>query len=565
MKIKCLLLLLIVGLFPFSQPILAQFADSVVDYRPGTDVDPRYAHPSAALGEPSRFTPGAFGGPVDVFDAAYLTNQVVSIGPGGAITLQFRDAIRADPSHPFGLDFIIFGNAGFVITNGDYSGGGITDGSLYGNNSGSSRVSVSKDGITFYLLNPSVAPTVDTWFPTDGAGDFFLPVSPSLKASDFSGKNLEQISALYAGSGGGAGFSLGWAQDQNGQGVIVDSAQFVRVESIGGKFEIDALAAVDPSLREIRQDFATDPLVQGWSLFGDSNLFHWNPILQNLEVTWDSSRPNSYFQFPLETLLTRTDDFSVALDLQLNDIAGGSNPAKPAPMQLAFGFQNRSEAESARFNRATGSDSPDLVEFNFFPDTGFGPTVWPAVYSTNSAMNYNGSGDFSLFDLPVGVPMHIVLSYASSNQTVTATVTTNGILAGPVTSARLATQSSSFGGPFTQFQVDTFAISSYTDGGVPAGPYASSILAHGVVDNIAVTIPPQPIRHESHSLSNGHWEQAFISRTNWNYVLQATTNLKTWTNLGSPQPGTGGRMVLQDLQAGTVPYRFYRTEASHRN
>jgi hypothetical protein len=329
--------------------------------------------------------------------------------------------------------------------------------------------------------------------------------------------------------------------------------------------EIDALAAVDPSLREIRQDFATDPLVQGWSLFGDSNLFHWNPILQNLEVTWDSSRPNSYFQFPLETLLTRTDDFSVALDLQLNDIAGGSNPAKPAPMQLAFGFQNRSEAESARFNRATGSDSPDLVEFNFFPDTGFGPTVWPAVYSTNSAMNYNGSGDFSLFDLPVGVPMHIVLSYASSNQTVTATVTTNGILAGPVTSARLATQSSSFGGPFTQFQVDTFAISSYTDGGVPAGPYASSILAHGVVDNIAVTIPPQPIRHESHSLSNGHWEQAFISRTNWNYVLQATTNLKTWTNLGSPQPGTGGRMVLQDLQAGTVPYRFYRTEASHRN
>ena len=565
MKIKCLLLLLIVGAFPFSQPILAQFADSVADYRPGTDVDPRYAHPSAALGEPSRFTPGAFGGPVDVFDAAYLTNQVVSIGPGGAITLQFRDAIRADPSHPFGLDFIIFGNAGFVITNGDYSGGGLTDGSLYGNNSGSSSVSVSKDGITFYLLNPAIAPTVDSWFPTDGAGNFFLPVSPSLRASDFSGKDIQQISALYAGSGGGAGFSLGWAQDQNGQGVIVDSAQFVRVESIGGKFEIDALAAVDPSLREIRQDFASDPLAQEWLLFGDANLFHWNPILQNLEVTWDSSRPNSYFQLPLETLLTRTDDFSVALDLQLNDIAGGSNPAKPSPMQLAFGFQNRSEAESVRFNRATGSDSPDLVEFNFFPDTGFGPTVWPAVYSTNSSMNYNGSGDFSLFDLPVGVPMHIVLSYASSNQTVTATVTTNGILAGPVTSARLANQSSSFGGPFTEFQLDTFAISSYTDTGVPAGPYASSILAHGVVDNIAVIVPPPPIRHESHSLNDGHWEQAFISRTNWNYVLQATTNLKVWTNVGSPQPGTGGRMVLQDPQAGTVPYRFYRTEASHSN
>ena len=551
-----------VGLFLFSQPILAQFADSVVDYRPGTGVDPHYAHPTAALGEPSRFTPGAFGGPIDVFDAAYLSNQVVSIGPGGAITLRFRDAIQADPAHPFGLDFILFGNAGFVITNGDYSGGGITDGSLYGNNSGGSRVSVSGDGTTFYVLNPLLAPTVDTWFPTDGAGDFFLPVSPALKAADFSGKNLEQIAALYVGSGGGAGFSLGWAQDDLGRSVFVDSAQFVRVESVGGKFEIDAIAAVDPTVRVIRQDFASDPAKQGWLLHGDANLFHWNPDLQKCEVTWDSSRPNSYFQLPLETLLTRADDFSVSLDLLLNDLEGGVNPAKPGPMQLAFGFQNRSEAESTRFNRASGSDSPDLVEFNFFPDTGFGPTVWPAVYSTNSVMNYNGSGDFSLIDLPVGVPMHIVLSYVSSNQTVTTIVTTNGLLAGPITSARLATQSSSFGGPFTQFQVDTFAISSYSDAGVAAGPDASSILAHGAVDNIIVTVPPPPIRHESHSLKNGRWEQAFISQTNWNYVLQATTNLKAWTNLGSPQSGTGGRMVLQDPQAGTVPHRFYRIQAS---
>jgi hypothetical protein len=565
MKIKCLLLLWIVGVFPFSQPVVAQFADSVVDYRPGTGVDPHYAHPAAALGEPSRFTPGAFGGPIDVFDAAYLSNQVVSIGPGGAITLRFRDAIQADPAHPFGLDFILFGNAGFVITNGDYSGGGITDGSLYGNNSGGSRVSVSNDGTTFYVLNPLLAPTVDSWFPTDGAGDFFLPVSPLLKAVDFSGKNLEQIAALYAGSGGGAGFSLGWAQDDQGRSVFIDSVQFVRVESVGGKFEIDAIAAVDPTVREIRQDFATDPAKQGWLQYGDANLFHWNPVLQNLEITWDSSRPNSYFQLPLETLLTRADDFSVSLDLLLNDVEGGVNPAKPGPMQLAFGFQNRSEAESARFNRASGSESPDLVEFNFFPDTGFGPTVWPAVYSTNSAMNYNGSGDFSLFDLPVGVPMHIDLSYVSSNQMVTAIVTTNGLLAGPITSARLATQSSSFGGPFTQFRVDTFAISSYTDAGVPAGPYASSILAHGTVDNIIVTVPPPPIRHESHSLNNGRWEQAFISRPRWNYVLQATADLKTWTNVGSPAPGTGGRMVLQDPQAGTVPHRFYRTEASHSN
>ena len=563
MKIKHLLLLIAAGWFPFTQSMLAQFADAVADYRPGTGVIAAFAHPASALGEPSRFTPGTFGGPVDVFDAAFLSNQVVSMGPGGSLTLEFRNPIRSDASHPFGIDFILFGNAGFVITNGDYSGGGITDGSLYGENSGGSRVSVSTDGITFYVLNPSLTPTVDTWFPTDGSGNFFLPVNPLLKPADVSGRNLSQISSLYAGSGGGAGFSLSWAQDQGGVGVAIDSARFIRVEPVGGRMEVDAVAAVDATVQEMGQDFTSDPMAQGWSIFGDPGLFRWNQARQNLEVIWDSSRPNSYFQWPLGTLLTRSDDFSVALDLELNDIIGGFNPSKPAPMQLAFGFQNRSEAESPGFNRPTSSDSPDLVEFNFFPDTGFGPTVWPAVYSTNSAMNYNGSGDFSLFDLPVGVPMHIVLNFASSNQTLTTMITTNGVLAGPITTARLATQSSSFGGPFTQFQVDTFAISSYTDQGVAAGPYASSILAHGAVDNILVTVPPPPIRHLSHSWSEGQWVEAFISRTNWNYVLQATTNLSTWSNVGTLQPGNGGRMLMQDTPSGAIPSRFYRIQATH--
>ena len=310
------------------------------------------------------------------------------------------------------------------------------------------------------------------------------------------------------------------------------------------------------------ENFSNDPSTQGWIWFGDSSLFRWNSTNQNLEVTWDSSRSNSYLQLPLHTLLSPSDDFGVKLDLVLHDVEGGIRIEKPGPMQLAFGFQNRSDAQSTRFNRGTGTDSPNLVEFNFFPDTGFGPTVWPAVYSTNSGMNYNGSGDFSVFDLPTGVTMHIELAYASSNQTVWTSIRTNGALVGPITSAILATNATSLSRPFTQFEVDTFTISSYSDLELAPSPYAGSILAHGVIDNLVITFPTPPIQQERFALTNDHWEQSFLSRHAWSYVLQASADLQTWRNVTEVQKGTGGRLTFQDTNITQTHSYFYRIYAS---
>ena len=147
------------------------------------------------------------------------------------------------------MDFLIFGNAGFIITNAfdanfNFIGTPATDGSLFAHNdSGATRVSVSRDNVTFYPLNPALAPTVDTLFPTDGAGNFQQPVNPLLGA-EFAGQDLAGIRALYAGSGGGAGYDLAWAQDGNGQSVSLDSVKFVRIEVLGGKSEIDGFAVV---------------------------------------------------------------------------------------------------------------------------------------------------------------------------------------------------------------------------------------------------------------------------------------------------------------------------------
>lgn len=223
----------------------AQFANSVVSYTPGTGAG-TLTDPNSALGEPSRTTPGPFGGPVDPFNSPYLVSQIVTIGDGGSLTVGFASPIFNNPRSPYGFDFLIFGNSGFVITNGDFSGGGITDGLLYGAGTGNWRVSVSSDGSTFYSLASSLAAAFDGFYPTDGQGSFGLPVNPALGGSDFAGLGLAGIRGLYAGSGGGAGYDLDWARDQSGLPIALMSVSFVRVESFGGAGQIDGFAVAVP-------------------------------------------------------------------------------------------------------------------------------------------------------------------------------------------------------------------------------------------------------------------------------------------------------------------------------
>ena len=248
LKIQLSVLALASSLFSFTAQ--AQYAEAVVSYVPGVGFSPGFTNPAAALGEPSRITPGTFGGDVDPFDPPYLASQLVSIGAGGSLTVKFGRPVINHPRNRFGIDFIIFGNSGFIITNAldpntfDWIGTPATDGSLFGNNAGASRVSVSRDGTVFYELNPTVALPVDALLPTDGSVDFHVPADPSLTQADFAGLTLEGIRALYYGSAGGAGYDISTAQDAQGRAVMLPEINYVRVEILSGKAEVDGFAAV---------------------------------------------------------------------------------------------------------------------------------------------------------------------------------------------------------------------------------------------------------------------------------------------------------------------------------
>ena len=226
----------------------AQFATSVVSFNQGdtSGLVAGYTNQNAVLGAPTTYIGYQNSDP---FNPPYQASDIYGMGAGGSLTVQFSSPIQNNPANPYGIDFIIFGHAGFNITNGNYSGGGITDGTFFTGGTATTRVLVSADGVHFYTLDPTRAPNADGLFPTDSSGNFLVPVNPALTSADFAGKDLNGIRALYNGSGGGTGYDLTWAQDSMGNSVALSSVDYVQVDVLSGTVYLDAFSAVpEPSV-----------------------------------------------------------------------------------------------------------------------------------------------------------------------------------------------------------------------------------------------------------------------------------------------------------------------------
>ena len=507
----------------------SSFATEVIDYEPGEGFAKDWAtgvgftKTGSILGPPSSVTPGEFGGPVTPFSPPYLLDQILSIGKGGQVTVKFDRPIRNESLNPFGLDFIVFGAAGFTITNGDFTGGGITDGSLFGQAEGGTRVSVSNDGETWFVLNSEFAPSIDNYYPTDGSGDADVPVNPALGVAEIAEAGLAKLKELYDGSAGGTGFDLDWSIDADGEPVSLGQAQFVRLEVLSGRAEIDALSDVRPKTAPLvwhYESFATNPLANGWMLHGDESLFEWDAEAGALDVTWNSEKPNSYFYRPIGQTLTEKDSFAFTFQLTLNEVKAGHLDGQPYTFEVAIGLLNLETAKELGFMRGTGTDSPNLVEWDYFPDTGFGATVSPALASSKSEFSAG-------FTFPAELTKWKVYTVHMGYDGSTGVLKTEMLEEGKPwkTIAEVKRKNAHAG-----FLVDTFSISNFTAKGSE-----SSLLATGTIDELAIATSRSGPSFVDVHLDEGQWRaRAFVVAPD-DWQLQRSGDLRDWKSLDAVQ------------------------------
>jgi hypothetical protein len=259
------------------------FATDLVDKSESLNGSGWYNDPNDLIGKPTITIPGGFGnpagGPVSIIEPAFGDNRITTFNNGDWAVVGFDHQVMNDPLNPYGLDFIVYGNAffagggGFVNANTDHRtfaiDGGIFEEKL--------KIAVSQGAVeagqdpsdqstwnwytyddgpygdSYYPTNPSVWDP-DLWDATVGEpggpsgwsdplqeNDFAKPVDPSLTGADFGAAgNSYAAMLLYEGSAGGAGFDL----DE----FDLDWIQYVKVEGVAGFSggEIDAFSDVAP-------------------------------------------------------------------------------------------------------------------------------------------------------------------------------------------------------------------------------------------------------------------------------------------------------------------------------
>jgi hypothetical protein len=244
------------------------------------------------------------------------------------------------------------------------------------------------------------------------------------------------------------------------------------------------LCSLTVSAAVIQETFDADPATRGWRIHGDSDLFQWEAEAGKLRSTWDSDRTNTFYHLPLPTVLTRNDAFRFAFTLELESASLGESGGT---FQLALGLLRRSEAFQENFFRGAGVNPGlgprSIVEFDYFPASA---TITPTLSLTAVATNNLRWATRNLFpfELPVGVPCRVEVSYQPDESLLSLAVTAAG--------EPLASGSVTLNASFGDFRLDAFSVTSYSGANQPAG-YAGEIHAVGTVDDIEIELPDPPV------------------------------------------------------------------------
>ncbi len=208
------------------------FAAEVVSYEPGEGAG-AYTFSEVALGRPSvdTYYGDAYRPVVPVYPA-YIENDfpsVVTVGAGGHLILKFNHRVGDDENNPYGVDFIVFGNA-MIAAGGYWSYGDPCETTIASGqvNNEYGLVSVSQDGELWYSFEEgpfadSFAPTLGRVFNPNEPCDVYpgwenlwwgevtaptLPIDPNMENINFMGKTVAELCYAYGKSTGGTGFDL---------------------------------------------------------------------------------------------------------------------------------------------------------------------------------------------------------------------------------------------------------------------------------------------------------------------------------------------------------------------
>jgi hypothetical protein len=200
--------------------------------------------PTAALGAPRGINGVAFGFPATLnpFNPAFESQDIVELGTGGQLTLQFPNFVKVGG----GLEVGVVSN-NFLEDSPPGSGNNLNPAAVFGSGTpggGMAEVLVSDDGVNFHSIGIHAFDKPANFYqdvtstsqstPGSVPADFGIPFTHPI--SDFNGLNFSQTIALFGQSGGGTWLNLA----SSGLSQI-DYIQF-KVPNGSDEFVVDSLA-----------------------------------------------------------------------------------------------------------------------------------------------------------------------------------------------------------------------------------------------------------------------------------------------------------------------------------
>jgi glucan-binding YG repeat protein len=203
-------------------------------------------------------------------DTHYIGSMVSLGGHGGSLTVEYDDPITNNPNNPYGVDFIIYGNA--------FEGGKASE---------PASVEVSENGTEWYYLAGSHHYELNVAFDREATVNYTNEIVKSMVflgetgypnvtfgyADVSSCSEIANAGYLWGVKGDvynpytadlknniGDGFDLSWAVDKDGKPVQIDSVKYVRMQNVIDVKENGAFGEVSPEISTIIKTRPSDQL-----------------------------------------------------------------------------------------------------------------------------------------------------------------------------------------------------------------------------------------------------------------------------------------------------------------